>query len=43
MAYIEASFLAIGGLALICLGQISALWPALRAAAIPPATAARGS
>jgi len=41
MAYIRASFVLLGAFGLICLGQISALWPALRAAAIPPALAAR--
>jgi putative ABC transport system permease protein len=36
-------YVAIGALAVLLLGQIAVLWPALRAASVPPATAARSA
>ena len=37
------SFVAAAVIAVLGLGQLSVLWPALRAAAVPPASAARGA
>lgn len=37
----SGTFILIGALVVLCLGQLSVFWPALRAAAIPPASAAR--
>jgi putative ABC transport system permease protein len=36
-------YLIAGTVLVLGLGQVAVLWPALRAAAVPPATAARGS
>jgi len=36
-------YLIAGTVLVLALGQVAVLWPALRAAAVPPATAARGS
>lgn len=43
MMGMPASFLFLGALALVGLGQLSVLWPALRAASVSPASAARAS
>jgi putative ABC transport system permease protein len=37
------SYLVLGTIVVLVLGQISVLWPALRASAVPPAIAARGA
>ncbi len=41
MARLDVRYVFGGALGLLVLGQLAALWPALRAAAIPPAVAAR--
>jgi putative ABC transport system permease protein len=41
MNRIPVTFVAGGIVLVLCLGQLSVLWPALRAAGVPPATAAR--
>jgi putative ABC transport system permease protein len=41
MARMPGAYIIIGAMALIALGQLAALWPALRAAWVPPAIAAR--
>ena len=38
----SAVLIAIGPIIILLLGQFSVLWPALRAASIPPALATRG-
>jgi len=43
MPHIPVGYVATGILAVILLGQLAALWPAWRAASIPPALAARGA
>lgn len=43
MPHIPVSYVAIGIVALVFLGQLAALWPAWRAASIPPAIAARSA
>ena len=40
---LPAPYLVVGTVVVLALGQISVLWPALRASAVPPAIAARGS
>jgi putative ABC transport system permease protein len=35
-------YICLGALAVLCLSQAAVLWPALRAASIPPAIATRG-
>jgi putative ABC transport system permease protein len=37
------AYLITGTVVVLILGQVAVLWPALRAAAVPPAIAARGS
>jgi putative ABC transport system permease protein len=37
------AYLIVGTIVVLVLGQVAVLWPALRAAAVPPAIAARGS
>ncbi|HEX4050233.1 MAG TPA: hypothetical protein VHY19_05080 [Steroidobacteraceae bacterium] len=39
--HLSPEFLLVGVVALIALGQLAVLWPALRAASVPPAIAAR--
>jgi putative ABC transport system permease protein len=43
MERLRYGYLVIGTVVVLLLGQIAALWPALRAASIPPAIAARGA
>ena len=43
MPHIPAGYVAAGIVALLLLGQLAALWPAWRAASIPPAIAARSA
>jgi putative ABC transport system permease protein len=43
LARLPAAYLIAGTIVVLILGQIAVLWPALRAAAVPPAIAARGS
>ncbi len=43
MARLPDYYLAIGAAIILLLGQISAIWPALRASLVPPALAARGT
>jgi putative ABC transport system permease protein len=40
---LDWSYVAIGAIAVLILGQLAALWPAPRAASIPPAIATRAS
>jgi putative ABC transport system permease protein len=42
-ARLPLAYLIVGTIVVLILGQIAVLWPALRAAAVPPAIAARGS
>ena len=41
MERLHVQYMLIGAIVLLVLGQVAALWPALRAASIPPASAAR--
>jgi putative ABC transport system permease protein len=43
MVRIGPDYLLGSGIAMLLLGQIAVLWPAMRAAKIPPALAIRGS
>jgi putative ABC transport system permease protein len=43
IARMPVEYILAGMLLLLCLGQLSVIWPALRAAAVPPATAARAA
>lgn len=43
MVRLESVYVIGGGIAMLLLGQIAVLWPALRAAQIPPALAIRGA
>ena len=42
-ARLPLAYLIVGTIVVLVLGQVAVLWPALRAAAVPPAIAARGS
>jgi putative ABC transport system permease protein len=42
MARLSTSYLFMGALVALLVGQVAVLWPALRASIIPPAVAARG-
>jgi putative ABC transport system permease protein len=41
MERLHIQYMLIGAIVPLVLGQVAALWPALRAASIPPASAAR--
>lgn len=43
MARLPPAYLIVGTIAVLALGQIAVLWPALRASAVPPAIAARSA
>jgi putative ABC transport system permease protein len=43
MERLHSSYAFIGALVVLLLGQLAVLWPALRAASIPPALAIRGA
>lgn len=43
MVRLDSAYVIGGGIAMLVLGQVAVLWPALRAARIPPALAMRGS
>jgi putative ABC transport system permease protein len=43
MARLHVSYALIGALVVLLLGQLAVLWPALRAASVPPALATRGA
>jgi putative ABC transport system permease protein len=41
MQRLHSSYVIVGAIAVLLLGQLAVLWPALRAASIPPALATR--
>jgi putative ABC transport system permease protein len=43
LARLPLAYLVVGAIAVLGLGQLAVLWPALRAASVPPAVAARSS
>jgi len=43
MERLPLSYLIVGTIVVLALGQVAVLWPAFRAAAVPPAVAARGA
>jgi hypothetical protein len=43
MVRLDASYLIVGGLVMLLLGQAAVFWPAMRASRVPPAVAVRGA